>query len=331
MKKGIIAFILLSAAFILVVFSYYSFVKSGPVESSDNMSLKRSHPADTEAPQTSPEKIPIQESPNDSVADKAKPIASKLAAYSGFGHKMERDEEIFSQEEVRRESLISNCMGENSFEYTPAPSTTIDEAAINSPEEFERLLVEASSDPNEEYVKSLSPEMRRSYYVTLTGMEDPNDPEGQSHELSTYNDSCVGKAFTEAPGVYEKRNLLSEEFDAMETSLKEDKRILAATEQWSQCMNDNGYIFSNPSEVYRKADESMAKLFEGKVDTERAKHINSTTDKMIKKMNDCSNKSKLSEVKNSVRVEYENKFVKDNQSQLTNKSSVFRNLDHPWF
>jgi hypothetical protein len=119
--------------------------------------------------------------------------------------------------------------------------------------------------------------------------------------------------------VYEKRNLLSEEFDAMETSLKEDKRILAATEQWSQCMNDNGYIFSNPSEVYRKADESMAKLFEGKVDTERAKHINSTTDKMIKKMNDCSNKSKLSEVKNSVRVEYENKFVKDNQSQLTNK------------
>jgi hypothetical protein len=82
-------------------------------------------------------------------------------------------------------------------------------------------------------------------------------------------------------------------------------------------MNDSGYVFSNPSEVYRKADETMAILFERKVDTEREKHINSTTDKMIIKMNDCSNKSKLSEVKNSVRVEYENKFVEEHQSKLT--------------
>jgi len=183
---------------------------------------------------------------------------SKLAKYPGFGHQIDKDEDTFTKEELERESMISDCMKESGFEYTPAPSIVLDDAAMSDEEEFERLLREAATDPNDEYISTLSPSMKESYYITLTGMADPNAEEGTNHSLAADSDSCIHRAYTSVPGVYAKRNQLNEEYEAMEAGIGDDERVIAATEKWSNCMSDSGHTYLNPGEVQSHIDQSIA-------------------------------------------------------------------------
>jgi hypothetical protein len=50
---------------------------------------------------------------------------SPLAAYPGFGHDPEADEERFTTEEQRREELVAACMAARGFLYLPSPSVVI--------------------------------------------------------------------------------------------------------------------------------------------------------------------------------------------------------------
>ena len=81
---------------------------------------------------------------------------SDLAKYPGFGHRDDEDEQTFSNEEEHRENLIADCMRESGFDYTPAPSIVLDESVLENEKEFERLLAEAATDPNQAYVGQLS-------------------------------------------------------------------------------------------------------------------------------------------------------------------------------
>lgn len=241
---------------------------------------------------------------------------SKLAGYPGFGHRIEQEEEIFSEEELAREKFIAGCMQLNGFQYQPAPSVVIDEAAMSNPEEFERLLALSASDPNAAYVSSLSKDMQKSYYVTLVGMEDPNDPEGQAHDLARHSNSCTNQAFKKIPGVFSKRNVLSDEFDVMERRAAEDERVIKAQAQWSECMGDDGFAFTSPSDVHMHADQLMAEVFEGVARQDQKGNASEELERMIRSTERCVEASNLLDIKNRVRVEYENQFVKTHREQL---------------
>ncbi|TQV71334.1 hypothetical protein FKG94_19665 [Exilibacterium tricleocarpae] len=245
----------------------------------------------------------------------ATPGVSELAKYPGFSNS-EEDEAQFSREEMAREELIAGCMRENGYEYTPAPSVVVDEAAMSNPEEFERLLQESLSDPNEVYVNSLSVDMRKAYYQTLTGMDNPNDPEGQAHDLAAFSDSCVNRAYREIPGVYAKRNQLSEALEAMELRIEEDERIVRATEDWSECMGDRGYTFSTPADVLRQADARLTDIDQSTVGAQALRLIGEELNESAKVAEDCQQKTGLDDIRRQVRVEYENQFVRNHRAEL---------------
>ena len=262
---------------------------------------------------------PAEELPADlgeAVEGGASTEASKLSNYPGFGHDIDQDEETFSEEELAREKYIADCMNQNGFQYEPSPSIVIDEEAMSNPEEFERLLALSATDPNESYVSSLSEDMQKSYYMTLVGMEDPNDPEGQAHDLAQHGNSCTNQAFQKIPGVYAKRNVLSEEFDAMERRVEEDERVSKAQEDWSECMGDDGFAFSRPSDVHKYTDQVMAEVFEGSTPDDEKAYTDAELEKMMQIADRCVEASNLSEIKKRVRVEYENQFVKAHREQL---------------
>jgi len=319
MNKKISLFIVLPAAALIIAMIFYGFPNcdsdaGNGTKNPVKVTKVRASPAVASAPQA----VQVQKIGGPSKAENSVAASSELSKFSGFGHAIDRDEAQFSKEEKAQQELIATCMQSNSFEYTPEPSIAINEEALSNAEEFERLLTEASSSPNDAYVNSLSATMRKSYYLTLTGMENPDDPEGQAHDLAQYGDSCVGKAFQQIPGVYAKRNLLSKEFEAMEAQFEEDERIITATERWSACISDEGYAFSKPKDTFRSADETMAKLIDEKADAEQMKSAESEINKMMQANGRCIKKTRLVEVRQRVRIEYENQFVKNYKTQLTN-------------
>ena len=233
---------------------------------------------------------------------------SKLADYPGFGHDMEKDEATYSKEEMERETAIADCMQENGFEYTPTPSLLVDAQTLDDEAEFERLLAEAARDPNDLYVKSLSPSMRESYFITLTGLADPNVEEGLAHAQADSVNSCRSKAFKETPGVYAKKNLLNDEYQAMQQSIENDERIVQATSNWSSCMSKGGLNFSRPNEVMRHIDQSFAAQLDGNA-TQEPQAITDQVNQLEQATSQCIVESNLHQVHRLVRIDYENKFV----------------------
>jgi hypothetical protein len=269
-----------------------------------------------ELSESGPEEIPgaaatITESP------KVDAVVSDLSEYPGFGHDDERDEQQFSEEERKRENLIAECMQGNGFEYTPAPSILVDEESMNNPEEFERLLEQSATDPNESYVQSLTPQMQKAYYLALTGMENPNEQESLPHDYASDSHSCVNQAFKQIPGVYAKFHSLRDQFDAMEEDIENDPRISSATRQWSLCMSNQGYEFESPSNVLLLADQALAELDSETGDNNDVAMIQDDLEKVKSASITCDQQAHLSKIREEVRVEYENRFVEKYKEQLT--------------
>ncbi|MBL4672609.1 MAG: hypothetical protein JKX81_10155 [Arenicella sp.] len=241
---------------------------------------------------------------------------SDLAKYPGFGHRDDEDEQTFSNEEEHRENLIADCMRESGFDYTPAPSIVLDESVLENEKEFERLLAEAATDPNQAYVGQLSPSMSRSYYLALTGLADPYTQEGLDYDLSANSNSCVNRAFKSIPGVYAKRNALEKELDTMESEIKNDQRSIAATQKWSNCMSELGHTFEQPSDAHRFVDQTIISNLNntgqaGPEDEQLIRQLYQATDQ-------CALKMQLLSVNQIVRTEYENRFAANYRDRLKN-------------
>lgn len=255
---------------------------------------------------------PKQESPAATDAEARSEVQaippSKLADFPGFGHDMEKDEATYTEEEMERETAIADCMQENGFEYTPTPSLLVDAQALNDEAEFERLLAEAAKDPNDLYVQSLNPSMRESYFLTLTGLADPNIEEGLDHTQADLINSCRSKAFRDTPGVYAKKNLLSDEYQAMQQNIENDERVVKATSDWSNCMSQGGLNFSRPNEVMRHIDQSLASQLGSNL-TEASETLTNQVNQLEHATSRCIVESNLHQVHRLVRIDHENKFV----------------------
>lgn len=242
---------------------------------------------------------------------------SSLAQYPGFGHNIEQDEDRFTREEMQRETLIAECMKDNGFDYTPTPSVVIDENA--GPEEFERLLALAASDPNEGYVASLSANQRKAYYLMLTGMENPNDPEGKAQQMGANTDSCLSRAFAAIPGVYARRNRLIEPFRRMELEIARDPQMRQANQMWSECMDKQGLSYATPSDIHAMADETRAQLIASGAPQSQMEQASLALLDTEQKAHECMLSSGYQTILTQVRIAHENRFVQMHHKELNDE------------
>jgi len=269
-------------------------------------------------------------------------FVSNLANYPGFDHNIDRDEGTYSSEETKREKKVTECMLESGFEYTPSTSMLIDDDVLEDAEAFEELLEEMSTDPNEVYISTLTEARKRSYYLALYGVENPDDEEAETYDLAASSDSCVSRSFQEIPGVYAKRNILQDQLDIMEENISKDPTLTAAIEKWSVCMSENGYDLSKPQDLDMQADSVLMNLLNNGGDSQHIDikdlPIDSTImgivsdssldnnaklakveirlGEMQDKSENCIEQTSLSSVQVQARVKHENEFVENNLEKL---------------
>lgn len=233
---------------------------------------------------------------------------SKLANVAGFGHNYQRDERQFSAEEIQREELISDCMRERGYDYTPTASIVVDGDLPSDSAELEKMLRDAADDPNDRYVLALSDIQRTEYFIALTGVADPNNPEAQTYDTAVQSDGCASKAIRAVPGVYAKYNQLRNEFEAMEKSVAEDPAVLQSLKDWSDCMSLEGFQYSHPRDLDRLQDEALATS-----NTEQLQLL----DLGRQAAANCDVEVALNQTYANTRTEHENRFYETYRTQLT--------------
>jgi hypothetical protein len=178
---------------------------------------------------------------------------------------------------VRMEQLISQCMHEADFDYTPVDYTLVDDAeptaAVDQPEpgtrEFAALYgygivlgpedtdpsAESWVDPNAAYVGALDPAEADAYWAALTGSASPSDARSGEPAQAGSDDEwqydwrtagCRGWAQNQVFG--DSAAAGTDTFASLERELEQarleaaaDPRTTAVEAAWAACMVDAGY------------------------------------------------------------------------------------------
>lgn len=193
----------------------------------------------------------------------------------------EYDEDVANTQQARMEQLVAECMAAEGWEYVPVDYSTMNDQISIAPEgdsdepewgteEFAKLRgygittwddpgTEAEtplpepettewSDPNADYVESLSDSARDSYYEALNGPQ-PTEEEinSGSWEYDPMNAGCYGEAsekvYNAGGNLYEdeKYQALFEEMNLIYSSVENDPDVAAAKAAWSACMAEAGF------------------------------------------------------------------------------------------
>ena len=257
----------------------------------------------------------------------------------------------------RVEQLVAECMSEQGFEYTPVDYSQMDDGFSPEPiegdgpqwgtEEYAKELgygittwedtgetaepmpIEGESDwsdPNMEYVDSLSESAQQAYYEALSGPQ-PTEEEMESGdwEYDPENAGCYGKASDEvwnAGGNIwedEKYQGLLDEMNLIYTSAENDPKIVAARSEWTGCMTDAGYpgladqsaaqeiIYTEMQEYWENGTEPDEATMTGIRDRERAL---ATADFQ------CAEKSRINEIQTEVQHSIEQDFIDSHKAEL---------------
>lgn len=202
------------------------------------------------------------------------------------------EQERFQAEQVQIQESIADCMADEGFEYIPfvpdegdfffGPFGDEDDFVetqgfgistwiLNDPylngdiseEEFEDPF---ANDPNSEIVEGLSEAEREEYYYVLWGDEPDfdfeNATEAEMEEFfSTWQPTgCQAEAEQD---VYAGQAFFAEFGDALDEIFERaeaDPRIIAIELEWSACMADAGYTFSDSNEMYEYFSQRMEEV-----------------------------------------------------------------------
>ncbi|MFV0434866.1 MAG: hypothetical protein ACK5LO_12890 [Leucobacter sp.] len=212
-------------------------------------------------------------------------------------------QERMDEQQKQMEELVAECMTKEGFEYKPnvqSQSVTIsssDEDIDWNSEEFvkeygygtvrwpgmeqtEEVSEEEYSDPNEDYITSLSESEQQAFYETLYGpqpsedeiaaMEDEDEP--QEYDWTTAG--CQGAAEHEVRGdgmmgsaAYEDPEFtdLFSEMEAVWSVLYDEENphegLVALNREWEDCMADSGYsAYTSPTDAQQQVMEEYEKL-----------------------------------------------------------------------
>jgi hypothetical protein len=176
----------------------------------------------------------------------------------GFG-----DEGIVERQ-ARVEGSIRDCMKAQGFDYVPvdplAQRAALTGKARMSDEEFlEQFGYGIStlfgrgggtSNPNDDYRKSLPPADRAAYDRVLWG-DTPGltFAEAVDNDLADELGGCTKRATSAVFGGAALLATLQAKFDQLEERIVQDQRMVRAVERWSECMADDGYQYEEPEEI----------------------------------------------------------------------------------
>ena len=193
----------------------------------------------------------------------------------------ENAEEQFRQQERDAQEKIATCMAEQGFEYVPyvLNEEEIFFGGVDSQEEFveqyglgitydilfeqpgfedEELPPEIANDPNYAIREELSPEEGEAYDRVLYGEEPDIDFESMSEEeIDEFFQSfefggCYNTAYDElfndeaSQAFYEQ---FGSDLEAMYQRVESDPRIADMEANWSACMLEEGYQFTDEQDA----------------------------------------------------------------------------------
>jgi len=188
------------------------------------------------------------------------------------------DEAQFEREETARQNLIRQCMAARGFSYTPVTPQHVDSAST--------APAESGVDPNLSWVMSLDAKTRAAHYRALYGTDNPFEP-----TASATPEGCATQAYARIPGVFALSSTLSAELEDLRRAMKNDPRVVAADARWRDCMAAQGFAVSSREEMLRGVDSSPA----------------GDRSALAADRTHCA--AGLDEVRNTVRIAYENAFA----------------------
>lgn len=217
--------------------------------------------------------------------DDAQPEAwvSPLAELMGWEWSEPSDDDLSKERQV--EELVAACMREEGFEYTPRdPSTrSVDDSDEEGPfslppDEFaeqygygistidlEDLMVDeppsVADDPNDEYLQSLSPSAQMAYDDALYG----EFVEGEQQDDRGCHGDASDEVYGPPPGpdsAVTTYDALETEINALDERVRTDERVVAARDEWSNCLADAGFPgMKKLNEPRREVQTRAADLF----------------------------------------------------------------------
>lgn len=183
----------------------------------------------------------------------------------------------------KAQNLIAKCMTEEGFDYIPTDNSAAvspaDDAENRDSEEWVSkngygiTLGEqdaSPSDPNEDYVASLSDPQQAAYYEALhgsvseTGEEatnaaEPFDPATAGCWNTAYREASGGKGEFWADKKYAK---LLESMSALTAKAEKQPAVKAATASWAGCMADAGFsMMKKKSDAIEYAAQKHGELY----------------------------------------------------------------------
>ncbi|HLS74771.1 MAG TPA: hypothetical protein VK046_13435 [Actinomycetaceae bacterium] len=226
------------------------------------------------------------------------PLAEALDGLGGMGS--ENAEELERQEEERQrrvEDLVAACMAEQGFDYTPAlrsgsVSVSFEDddwgneewtaqygyGVTTDPWADEMPIEDEWTDPNEDYVMSMSESEQEAYYAALHGEPieiDEEDWEAEPQEYNWEDAGCYGAAqhevYEEEGTAYWDDPAFAEFFEAANTLYEDamrDPRVAEVNAEWAECMADADFGgMTTPDEamnaIYEEYDRIQMEAQEG--------------------------------------------------------------------
>ena len=192
-------------------------------------------------------------------------------------------EQQYLQQERDAQEKIAACMAEQGFEYIPyvqsqdqggfsgpaseeefvaqygfgIATTLLEDQRMGEMDEAE-MAAEAAKDPNNAIVEAMTDVERDAYYAALYGEQPDIDPESMTEEEinaayeSFQPTGCQSTAYEgafdqgAAQEFYEQFGPLMEDLYG---GLESDPRIAALESEWSSCMAEKGYDFTDRNDV----------------------------------------------------------------------------------
>jgi len=177
-------------------------------------------------------------------------------------------EEYFGQLQRDAEQSIAQCMRAEGFEYTPVDYSSFGGVTPGDWESREfaeeqgfgaapfpsgemEQMIEDFTDPNQDYMMSLSEGEREAYQTALSG-ELPDFSQADEEDFFFEPSGCQGQAYEDVFSFGQVFEQFNDEFESMEDNFEADARIVEARGDWSRCMSDAGFSYSTPEDARDK-------------------------------------------------------------------------------
>lgn len=182
-----------------------------------------------------------------------------LESVPGFGRSaiaMARDDQVAAYQAYQREKTVAKCMSAAGFDYAVNLRYPVDAleglsvATVEADAHLRARAGESASATNARYVGALPAARRDAYYKTLLG-ESAQDvdffekhkgqiPPGRNPDTFATG-GCQGRAMTEVGRVWDLRDQLARDWDAVRAQARNSKAVAQATENLTTCAAELGF------------------------------------------------------------------------------------------